>query len=452
MAGLNQAHSKVVKELQNNISMAESQLDNIVTRLNKLIDTPDFNKPTSPTIKSPNPDFPNRPPEPKIKDVSFENVSVTGVSAKTPSTGGVRAPSVGGPPSAELLRTGFEEFFTGDEDTPEETIARANKQVSDWVDNYFPAIKNCFENVPEQWVCDVISGVRPLGNSEEAIEVAWRVAKANQNRDTQSAKKTLYAEFASRGFSLPPGAMVAAMERLHERGMDLSSAASRDAALKDVDVQAQLLQTAVQTGANLKQGMLQIMATYYRVTTALNNDTVRFGIDKARIKAQADTQFNDAMLRFQSINQDYFASLRSTLTQHNSNEISLFNARVGASQTEAQVADTAARVELEAAKINAQNKQVEVQSNTEIERLKADVFNTTMQGESTKVSTETAIETLKLEKFASELKGEVARVEAEVAGIDGKARALGGVAAAFGEIAGAAANAQGSLIARIEGV
>ena len=449
MVDLATEYGQTNSQLQSNVNEALLQLGNIRLQIDAL-GIGDVNLPDAPGIDSPTPQFPNRPNDPNIQNVSFDPVSVGGLSSTVPGKPSIDRPSRWAAPSTQLTNGGFEQFFTGDDDTPEEIIARANEQVNTWVDSYFPALKDCFQNVPDDWICDVISGVRPLGNSETAIEVAWRVAKANQNRDTQSAKKTLYAEFASRGFSLPPGVMVAAIERLHERGMDLSSAANRDAALKDVDVQVQLLQTAVQTAASLKQGLMGIMADYYRVTAALSNDAAQFGIEKARIKSQADAQFNEAMLRFSSINQDYYKSLSQNLLQHNGQTIDLFSGEINAAQIRAQVEEAGQRLQLSAAEVNANNKRTEVQANTDIERTRADVYRTAVQAEGTRVGALNDVSRINLEQYRTEVEGKLAEAQAKSTPAQGTA--LSGAASAFGQIAASAANASGTLIARIEGV
>lgn len=449
MADLSTEYGQTNSQLQENVNEALLQLGNIRSQIGAL-GLGDLNMPTAPDTTPPDPSFPERPAPPNLQNVTIGAVTAGGVTASTPSGPTISRPDSWAGPSTPAYRTAFEQFFTGDEDTPDDVIARANTQVAAWVDSYFPALKECFQNVPESWVCDVISGVRPLGNSETAIEVAWRVAKANQHRDTQSARKTLYAEFASRGFSIPPGAMLSAMERLHERGMDLSSAANREAALKDVDIQVQLLQTAVEVSARLKQGMLGIMADYFRVITSLSNDAARYGIEKARIKAQADAQFNEAMLRFSDINQGYYRSLRDNLLQYNGQVIDLFNSNLSRAEIRARVSEASQRLQLDASRINSENKRTEVQSNTDIERTKADVYRTSVQAEAARVGAINDSSRISLEQYRTEVEGRLA--EANARAPSGVGTALSGAASAFGAIAASAANASGTLIARIEGV
>lgn len=449
MVDLSTEYSQTNSQLQQNVNEALLQLGNIRSQIGTL-GLGDLDMPTAPDTPPPNPAFPNRPAPPNLQNVTIGAVTAGGVTASTPSGPTISRPDSWAGPLTPAYRTAFEQFFTGDEDTPDDVIARANTQVAAWVDAYFPALKECFQNVPESWVCDVISGVRPLGNSETAIEVAWRVAKANQHRDTQSARKTLYAEFASRGFSIPPGAMVAAMERLHERSMDLSSAANRDAALKDVDIQVQLLQTAVDVAARLKQGMLGIMADYFRVISSLSNDAAQYGIEKARIKAQADAQFNEAMLRFSDINQGYYRSLRDNLLQYNGQVIDLFNSNLSRAEIQARVSEASQRLQLDASRVNSENKRTEVQANTDVERTKADVYRTSVQAEAARVGAINDSSRISLEQYRTEVEGRLA--EANARAPSGVGTALSGAASAFGAIAASAANASGTLIARIEGV
>jgi len=242
--------------------------------------------------------------------------------------------------------------------------------------------------------------------------------------------------------------MVAAMERLQERGMDLTAAAGREAALKDVEVQAQLLQTAVDVASRLKQGMLGIMSDYYRVIASLSNDAAQYGIEKARIKAQADAQFNEAMIRFSDINQGYYRSLRDNLLQHNSQSIDLFNSNLSAADTKARVSEASQRMQLDAARVNSENRRTAVQANTDIERTKADVYRASVQAEAARVGAINDASRISLEQYRTEVEAKLAEANAKAPA--GVGTALSGAANAFGQIAAAAANASGTLIAQIE--
>lgn len=449
MVSLATEYSQTNAELQANINEALIQLGNIRQDIT-VLGVGEFTPPDAPSITQPSPTFPERPPAPNLQGVAFDPVSVGGVTANVPSAPGIDRPTQWSGPSAPAYRTGFEQFFAGDEDTPEEIIERANEQVSKWVDDYFPALGDCFQNVPEQWICDVISGVQPLGNSEQAIEIAWRTAKANQHREMQSAKRTLSAEFASRGFSLPPGAMLAATQRLHERGFDATSAVNREAALKDVDVRVRLLELAVSTAAQLKQGLLGIMSDYYRVIASLSNDAAQYGIEKARIKAQADTQFNEAMLRYSDINQTYYRSLRDNVLQHNGQTISLYSASLAGVDTKVRADSVSQQLQLDAARTNAENKRTEVQANTDVARTNASVYQTSVQAEAARVGATNEVNRILLDQYRTEVEAKLAEANAKAPSSVGTA--LSGAAGAFGQIAAAAANASGTLIARIEGV
>lgn len=448
MVDLSTEYGQTNNELQKNVNEALLELRNTRSSIGAL-EVP-FTAPEKPDITSPQTNFPDRPSASNLQNVSFEPVSVGGVTASVPATPGIDRPGDWGAPDRPSYRNGFEQFFAGDEDTPEDIIDRANEQVSKWVDTYFPALNDCFQNVPEQWICDVISGVQPLGNSELAIEIAWRTAKANQHREIQSAKKTLYAEFASRGFSLPPGAMVGAMQRLHERGFDASSAVNREAALKDIDVRTRLLELAVTTAAQLKQGLMGIMSDYYRVIASLSNDQAQYGIEKARIKAQADSQFNEALLRYSDINQGYYRSLRDNVLQYNSQTVDLYSASLSGVDTKARAEGLSQQLQLDAARTNAENTRTEVQANTDIARTNASVYQTSVQAETARAGATNEVNRVILEEYRTEVEAKLA--EAQAAAPSSLGTAYSGVAAAFGQIAASAANASGTLIARIEGV
>lgn len=449
MADLSSEYASTNDALQGTINEALLQLGNSRSAVSTFASlASNFQLPTSPNDR----DIQFQPPiEPQLQglnSIQLPDLQVEGIQGNIPGSPAGPGFPIGNPPQKPKYRSGFEEFFVGDSDTPQEIIDRANREVCDWMEKYFPAMKDCFTDAPEQWMCDVISGVRPLGNSETAIEVAWRTAKANQSKEAAANRRTLPAEFTARGFTMPPGAMLATMERQYAAAFDATSAANRAAAIKDVEVQARLLEIAVTTGAQLKAGLATAMAQYYRVIASITNDEVQNGIEKAKLKANADAQFTDALVQYSRVEQAYYASLGSNSVGAGGVRASIYSAEVQGALAKLQIDEANQRNKLDVDKANADNKKTELQSNIDIARLETEVFSELMRGEATRVQAETQIGGYETEIFKAEIAGESARV-------DGAARAAlasEGVADAFGQIGAAAANSAGSLVARIESV
>lgn len=493
MAELDTVYQRTNDDLQEHINEALLQLGNLKNKIDNVSNVADglevdsFDGPAEVDMEFPespraseeekeelDTSFPATPPPVVTPPIDNSRVETSGLAINIPDAPTVTSPGTWAGPVRPNKFDGFSQFFQGTPDTPDDVVSRANEQVRKWVDTFFPAIKNCFVDVPESWICDVISGVRPLGGSERAIEIAWRTARANEQATLRSLMRDMDAEYTARGFTLPPGALVAAGQTARERMGMAVAAVNREAALKDIDVQVQLLQLAVETAARLKQGLAGVMVDFYRTVAGLADNSQQYSIEKARIMASAEAQFMDGLLRYQQINQSYHESLAQTSLSYDQTRIEAHNATVRANEVMAQLMRASEELKFRAAELNSetsvraaeiaarmgqvradiyrsvvQGRGTEIASKLDVERIAFDIYAKEVEAKATAISSAVELEKLKAAVFTAvnDAKVKVAAVKADTSAGTG----LAGVARAFGDIASAAANASGTLIAQIEG-
>ncbi|UYZ85332.1 hypothetical protein MTZ49_07235 [Entomomonas sp. E2T0] len=151
------------------------------------------------------------------------------------------------------------------------------------IDKYFPLLKCCLRTLPEEWLCKVISGEDPYGNSEQMFRAVWNQARDNAYKTAQIEKNQIYAEFSSRGFTLPMGAMVAAIQQTEENASDTISAANKEIMINEINVKLDLLKFAVEQAINLKIALLKAMADFYKLFMDMPNYQTRIAEAKANI-------------------------------------------------------------------------------------------------------------------------------------------------------------------------
>ena len=451
MAGdLDQQYSETQGNLQDAINEALLQLGNARTQVNSLTGlAQDITLPTAPGAATVT--FPSAPSIPSIAypaDIAFTAVNPTVANPRFPTAPGVASTNTWSGPGRPTAPFQFKQFFTGTPDTPEEVIDRANGAVNAWVDAYFPAVNDCFKDVPEKWICDVVSGVRPLGNSEQAIDIAWIRAKANEHTQLRSDRSTIAAEFSSRGFTMPPGMMVAQMRRAQERFSDSVAGVNREAALADVSVQAELLKLAVSTAADLKRGMASIMAQYFNTVTGVQDRVSETNNERARIVATAEAQFLTSLTAYESINQNYYKSLNDMKLEESRTRIGAYSAEVGAVSEETRAAIQAAQFQLDSSRQRLDAAIAKSQSGNANAQTKADVYRAQTSAYGTAVSAEVAKAQLDVSLYEAEVNALLGK--AGLSTSSGAGTALSGVAQAFGNIAAAASSASGTLLAQIE--
>jgi hypothetical protein len=451
MAGdLDLQYSETNDNLQDAINEALLQLGNARSQVNSLTSlAQDVSLPTAPGAADV--EFPSAPSAPSIAypaDIAFTPVNPTVANPRFPTAPGVASTNTWSGPGRPTAPFQFKQFFTGTPDTPEEVIDRANGAVNAWVDAYFPAVNDCFKDVPEKWICDVVSGVRPLGNSEQAIDIAWIRAKANEHTQLRSDRSTIAAEFSSRGFTMPPGMMVAQMRRAQERFSDSVAGVNREAALADVSVQTELLKLAVSTAADLKRGMASIMAQYFNTVTGVQDRVSETNNERARIVATAEAQFLTSLTAYESINQNYYKSLNDMKLEESRTRIGAYSAEVGAVSEETRAAIQAAQFQLDSSRQRLDAAIAKSQAGNANAQTKADVYRAQTSAYGTAVSTEVAKAQLDVSLYEAEVNALLGK--AGLSTSSGAGTALSGVAQAFGNIAAAASNASGTLVAQIE--
>lgn len=233
------------------------------------------------------------PPQVNTRDPSF-SVDLT-------------KPNIGPPPT-------FGDLFQGGDST-DPTIQYLNEQSDVWIQKYFPSISGCLRNVPDDWLCGVISGVKPFGIDSTIFDLVWHNARDRAYRTRASETRTIEADFSARGFSIPPAALVDAITRAEQRASDAILEVNVQQAIKDADIKNQLLQFAVQQSITYKLGIMNSLVDFYRTWLTVPDKD----IERARIKAQA------------------MSALYGALSSYYGVEISFEELRLRAAQLEADV-------------------------------------------------------------------------------------------------------------------
>lgn len=216
-------------------------------------------------------------------------------SLKKPDLSGARPdvdldkPDIGPPPN-------FSDLFPNADGTSEE-ITRLNNMVDEWLADYFPSINDCLQNVPDQWLCNIITNQNPFGLHESVFEAVWHNSRDREERQFRSEEATLKAEYSSRGFSIPPGAMVAALDKSRQRASEAVQEVNRTESIRNEEVKLQLLQFAVQEANRYKLGIMSSLAEFYRVWVTVPDKD----IERARVRAQAYSSLYSALSTYYNV-------------------------------------------------------------------------------------------------------------------------------------------------------
>lgn len=203
-------------------------------------------------------------------------------------------------------------FEYGDRTNPE--VMRLNDEADAFLAKYFPAINACLKTLPEEWLCNVISGVKPFGIDSTIFDLVWQKARDRSTRARLSEQRNLESGMSARGFSIPPGALVDLSIKLQQRVSDDLSDVNREQAIKDADIKKEILLFAEEQALKYKLGLMQVMGDLYRVWAVIpNND-----IERAKVRAQAWASYYSAMGSYYNV-EVAFEELKLKAAQADSN-------------------------------------------------------------------------------------------------------------------------------------
>jgi hypothetical protein len=190
----------------------------------------------------------------------------------------------------------FSDLFPDADGTSQE-VTRLDAQVTEWLSDYFPSINGCLKDVPDEWLCNIISGTNPFGLHEAVFEAVWHNSRDREERGLRSERASLAAEYSARGFSLPPGAMVAALDKAQQRASEAVQEVNRTETIRNEEVKLQLLQFAVQEANRYKLGIMSSLADFYRVWVTIPDKD----IERARVRAQAYSSLYSALSAYYNV-------------------------------------------------------------------------------------------------------------------------------------------------------
>lgn len=195
----------------------------------------------------------------------------------------------------------FSDMFEGGDSTSAE-IVRLNGEADEWINKYFPSIgAGVNKSLPEDFVLNVISGVKPFGLDETVFERIWHKARDRSYRAQATETKTIAATFSGAGFTLAPGAMVAAITESEQRASLAIAAVNIEQAIKEADIKLELLKFAEEQAIKLKLGLMASMADFYRMWFAMPDRDM----ERARIRAQAMGTFYQALSSYHNVEVAY---------------------------------------------------------------------------------------------------------------------------------------------------
>lgn len=184
-----------------------------------------------------------------------------------------------------------------DGDTTAASIEQINRESEKWLAKYFPNLESCMKYEPEEWACGILTGQKPFGLSREVFDAVWHEGRDRAYRTAGTQQAQIEANYSMRGFSMPPGTMLAALKSAELAATEAITAINREQTAKDAEIKMELVKFAATTAVQIKTGMVGLLANFYSQWAGI----LKLDTDKARNKAQAYAAFTSGLSAYYNV-------------------------------------------------------------------------------------------------------------------------------------------------------
>ncbi len=248
---------------------------------------------------------------------------------------------------------------------------------------------------------------------EDAI---YARARSKNDAEARRVRDQALADAATRGFTIPTGALLSATQQARQAGADNNATAAREIVVMQAEMEQKNLQFAVTTSAALRNAAVSATLSYMQGLVTINGQAADYA--KSIVNALVETY--NAIVRVYTAKLEGYkadAQVLQARMQAALGEVEIYKAEVQALQAMTQV-DMAkvsvykARIDLLQAKAAVYKTQIDgVVSRASIEKLKVEVFQAQVQAYGAQVNSKTA----EWHGYVAAISGNKAKVEAYAA-------------------------------------
>ena len=233
------------------------------------------------------------------------------------------------------------------------------------------------------------------GIQEEVETAIINRAREQQSRNAEATKQAAYDEAASRGFTLPNGALMSAVARARQEAANNVHKAITDLAVAQMEMEQKNLQFAISTSASLRTLMVNAAISWAGQLNALRDQAFEF------VKTEVSTaiEIHNAAIRIYSARVDAYrtaASVYDTQIKVALSKIDVFRAQIEALKTQtdadqskvslynAQIASLSAISSLYQSRVDA------AKGRASLEKIKLEIYQAETQAFSSQVQAKNA--------------------------------------------------------------
>lgn len=282
------------------------------------------------------------------------------------------------------LREVMETTYSGAVQT---AIAMMDGQVDAWIEKYNPEYFNQMDAL-EAKLASYIEGGTGL---DEAVETAiYERSRTKQDAEARRTQSDAWDSAAKRGFTIPPGTLLAGLRNARQAAADNNAQAAREIVVLQAELEQKNVQFAITQSQNLRSTVLQASIGFHQNLITINGQALEYAKNVANILVEvynvATRAFGLQLDAYKTEALVYDTRLKSALAgiELYRLEIEALKAMTDVDQT--KVAIYSARVEALAGLASVYRAQIEaVLGRASLEKMKLDVFQTQVQAYTSEV-------------------------------------------------------------------
>ncbi len=322
-----------------------------------------------------------------------------------PSFEGIRPQDVSAPPSN--LDVALQNAYSV---AVSQFVSMADAHVDAELAKLNPQYQSQMARIEEQLTkyLDGGTGLNPA--VENAI---YERARGKNDAEARRVRDQALADAATRGFTIPTGALLSATQQARQAGADANARAAAEIVVMQAEMEQKNLQFAVTTSAGLRTAMVNATMGYLQSIVALNGQAA----------SHAQSMVNALVETYNAVVRAYTAKLEGYKA-----DAQVFQARVQAAIAQievykAEVQALMAMTQVDMAKVNVYRARIDaltaqaamyktaveaVVSKASLEKLKVDVFQAQVQAYSAQVGAKNA----EWQGYVAQIQGDNAKVQA----------------------------------------
>ncbi len=253
------------------------------------------------------------------------------------------------------------------------------------------------------------------GLPENIWSEIWDKGRTQESRTATKAVQEATEEWASRGFSLPPGVLDERIREARQKVQDAENQLSREVSIQRAQMEVENLKFATAQALALESMLVQahlekqgraLQAAQYTVDAAINLFNAKVTLFNAELNAYSvEAEVYKSRIEAEALQLDmYRAELegKRIIGELNRQDVEIYSARLDALNTQ----------------VSLYKSQVEaVQAVVDIDKTRVDAYRAEVQAYSERVGAKTA----EFQAYGEQIKGEMAKVE--MYGVDARALA-----------------------------